>query len=85
MPVMDDQQRTLALTVTGMSCGHCEAEVKKRLEEVIGVLDVRVDLSTARATVAYDADRVEPADLVDAVERAGYGAEVDAASGQGAS
>ena len=34
---------TSTWTVTGMTCGHCVASVTEELQEVAGVLEVRVD------------------------------------------
>ena len=61
---------TVSLAITGMTCGHCVAGVRRALEGVSGVQvqDVRI----GGATVA--ADGVPVAALVAAVEDAGYGA-----------
>lgn len=61
------------LTITGMTCGHCEKAVREALEGVEGTRDVRVDLAQGVATVDGPAD---PAKLVAAVEDEGYGAQV---------
>jgi copper chaperone len=47
----------IELTVTGMTCGHCEAAVRKALEQVPGVTTVvDVDRSTNRAVVEGNPD-----------------------------
>ncbi|GBF04672.1 heavy metal transport/detoxification protein [Deinococcus aerius] len=61
------------LTVTGMSCGHCEKAVTSALRSVPGVQDVRVDLPGGTATVQGEAD---PQALIAAVTEEGYGAQV---------
>ncbi|WP_216328579.1 CopZ family metallochaperone [Deinococcus aestuarii] len=61
------------LTVTGMSCGHCEKAVTGALKSVPGVQDVRVDLQGGTATVQGEAD---PQALIAAVTEEGYGAQV---------
>ncbi|MDX1593725.1 MAG: cation transporter [Gammaproteobacteria bacterium] len=61
------------LKVTGMTCGHCEAAVKKALEAVPGVTAVtRVDRDAGVAEVEGSADT---AALVAAVVEEGYQAE----------
>jgi copper chaperone len=62
---------TTTLSVTGMSCGHCERSVVEALEAVDGVDDASADNEAETATVEGDAPT---ADLVDAVEGAGYDA-----------
>lgn len=63
----------IELTVTGMSCGHCQASVTKALKSVPGVTAAEVDLKTGKAVVQGDAD---PQQLVAAVVEEGYGAQV---------
>lgn len=57
------------LTVTGMSCEHCEKTVSEALLGVEGVTDASADADADVATVEGDAD-VDA--LVAAVEEAGY-------------
>ena len=44
----------VALAITGMTCGHCVAAVKKALAAVHGVVEVEVTLSPPRAMVTCD-------------------------------
>ncbi|MFC4638274.1 CopZ family metallochaperone [Deinococcus hohokamensis] len=66
---------TTQLTISGMTCGHCEKAVHNALKNVPGVQAVQVDLPGGRATVQGD---VDPQALVSAVKEEGYGAEVGA-------
>jgi copper chaperone CopZ len=65
---------TKTLTITGMSCGHCVGHVKSALEGLDGVTEADVSLEESRANVTLSTD-VPDADLVAAVEAAGYQAE----------
>ena len=57
------------LQITGMTCGHCTAAVKKALEKVAGVASADVDLAAGRAKVSGTA----PVDaLIAAVVDEGY-------------
>ncbi len=62
------------LAITGMSCGHCVSHVRSALEALGDVARADVSLDEARAEITLSAD-VADADLVAAVEAAGYGAE----------
>jgi copper chaperone CopZ len=62
---------TLTVTVTGMSCEHCEQTVEEALLAVPGVESASADNEAETATVE-GAAAVE--DLVAAVEDAGYDA-----------
>ncbi len=60
-------------TVTGMTCSACQAHVDKAVCKLPGVTDVNVNLLSGSMTVAGD-DSVTPAAVIDAVQKAGYGA-----------
>lgn len=63
------------LHVEGMMCMHCKASVEKVLSAVPGVSAVTVDLEAKSAVVVCEAD-VADADLVAAVEKKGFKAEM---------
>jgi Cu+-exporting ATPase len=68
------------LDIEGLTCASCAARVEKKLSRLEGVDSCSVNFATEEAAVAYDPSRVVVADLVRAVEAAGYGAhEHDAA------
>ena len=58
------------LRVDGMTCGACAARVERTLNKIDGVT-ATVNYATERATITHPAE-VDPARLVEAVERAGY-------------
>jgi Cu+-exporting ATPase len=68
---MTDKQAVLP--VTGMTCANCVSTVEKGLKKVDGVSDAVVNLALERATVTYDAAKVDQAALIHQVERVGYG------------
>ncbi|HEX6820347.1 MAG TPA: heavy metal translocating P-type ATPase [Ktedonobacterales bacterium] len=65
---------SVTLEISGMTCASCVRRVEKGLLKLPGVAEASVNLATERARVTYDPDAVQPADLIRAVERAGYGA-----------
>jgi len=67
----------LPLLISGMDCAACAGPIADALQAVPGVLTAEVSGSTSRATVRYDARRVIPSQLFDAVQAAGYGACAD--------
>jgi Cu+-exporting ATPase len=66
-------QQQLTFPVTGMTCASCSTRVEKALKKVGGVENAQVNLATEQATVTYDPQQVQPAQLVTAVEQSGYG------------
>lgn len=46
------------LSIPDMSCGHCEANIKKALQGLEGVDGVSVDLPGRKVDVSYDESRL---------------------------
>ena len=63
----------IELTVSGMTCGHCQSAVAKALRAVPGVTDAQVDLQSGKAVVQGSPD---PRALIGAVTEEGYGAQL---------
>jgi len=65
------------LAITGMTCGNCARHVTEALQNVQGVRSATVALDARRASVRWDAGpEQKTAELIRAVEDAGYGAKV---------
>jgi copper chaperone len=62
----------LALSINGMSCGHCLNAVRRALSETPGVSVESVRIG--RADVQYDPAITSPAQIAAAVTNAGYDA-----------
>ncbi|MDF9718056.1 heavy-metal-associated domain-containing protein [Nocardioides sp. ChNu-153] len=60
-------------TVTGMTCGHCEASVREEVSAVAGVEQIEVD--AARGTLVVIGNSVDDATVLAAVAEAGYQAQ----------
>ncbi len=69
----DVPQAHAELPITGMTCANCANTVGRVLRKVPGVLDANVNLATEKASVTYIPGAVTRADLIAAVEKAGYG------------
>lgn len=61
------------LNIKGMSCASCAVKIEKSLAKTAGVEKATVNLLTQKATIQGDADEK---DLLGAVEKAGYEAEI---------
>ncbi|WP_186092735.1 heavy metal translocating P-type ATPase [Burkholderia gladioli] len=68
---------TTELDVEGMTCGGCARRVETALAQLPGVISAHVDLAGKTASVSA-APEVGAANLVEAVERAGYRAQARA-------
>lgn len=64
---------SLTLGITGMTCTSCSSRVERKLNKLDDV-EATVNFATESASVSYDPATTTPADLIDVVEGAGYGA-----------
>ncbi|RPJ49667.1 MAG: ATPase P, partial [Acidobacteria bacterium] len=81
---MADASRIVEIPIRGMDCAECTRHVRKAIENVPGVQSVEVFLTSEKALVRLDSDRIDYGSIRDAVDRAGYSAEPPAAGQQAA-
>jgi len=62
----------IQLPVVGMTCASCVNRIERFLSKTPGVEEATVNLATEIATIRYLPDKADRADLVSAVEAAGY-------------
>jgi copper chaperone len=62
---------TVEYSVSGMTCGHCEASVRREVAKLDGVEDIAVSAATGRLLVTTAAP-LSDADVLAAVDEAGY-------------
>jgi copper chaperone CopZ len=93
LPAMDSSSVNVGLAVQGMTCASCVNRVERALSRVPGVLSATVNLATERADVVRQAGQAPTAELLQALQKAGYSgrdlsaddpAPADAALGEGA-
>ncbi len=66
------------LPVTGMTCAACAARIEKTLNRLPDV-KAAVNFATEKAHVEYAAGSITPADLIAAIRKAGYDAQIPVA------
>ncbi len=69
------------LALEGMTCASCATRIERKLNKLEGV-EADVNYATEQAAVRYDSSRVAVADLIGAVEAAGYHARLAAEAGE---
>ena len=60
------------LKIEDMNCAACVSRVERELRSIPGVVQVAVNLATARATIEYNPDQVGAREFLATVEKAGY-------------
>ncbi|MCL6445897.1 MAG: heavy metal translocating P-type ATPase, partial [Alicyclobacillus sp.] len=66
--------REVDLHITGMTCAACAARIEKVVGRLEAVKSVHVNLASEKARVSYVPGVIDEADIIQAVEKAGYGA-----------
>lgn len=62
------------LKITGMTCAACSARVEKSLKKLEGVAEAGVNLAAEKASIKFDNKKINPEEIISAVEEIGYGA-----------
>ncbi len=65
-------EEQITCDVRGMHCAGCVGNVEKAISGVPGVMDVKVNLVTEKAWITVGEDAPDFADIMDAVDRAGF-------------
>lgn len=60
--------------ITGMTCSACSSRIEKSVAKLPGIKEVSVNLLKNSMVASYDATVLDTAGIVQAVEKAGYGA-----------
>lgn len=60
--------------ITGMTCSACSSRIEKSVAKLPGIQEVSVNLLKNSMVASYDESLLDAAGIVQAVEKAGYGA-----------
>ncbi len=69
-------EQTVTFTVDNMTCALCPVTVKRAMESVEGVRDVKIDFAARTATVLFDMAATSADAIAQASANAGYPARV---------
>ena len=75
-PVGKNTNARASLSLTGMHCASCANIIERSLKKVPGVKEGNVNFVAEKATVIFDETKTSVADLIEAIKRAGYQAEL---------
>ena len=71
-----DSAEKLTIPITGMDCANCAAAVERNINKVPGIRDVSVNFSSERATFFSEDPENGILQVVNRIEKAGYGVAV---------
>jgi copper chaperone CopZ len=63
---------TIEIATEGEDCDECVRKLREPLMKMPGVQDVKTDLKRERVIITFDARKVHPPDLHDAILKSGY-------------
>lgn len=67
------KQKQKTVQITGMTCAACANRIEKGLNKMEGVDSANVNFALERATVTYDADKVNDEAIEATIKKLGYG------------
>lgn len=62
--------------ITGMTCASCSSRIDRVVNKLDGVSNASVNLTTEKATVDFDSDKLTREEIIERIERLGFGAAV---------
>ena len=62
--------------ISGMHCASCANIIERQVKKVHGVKSAHVNFASQKASISYDSSSVQTRDLIAAVKKAGYSADV---------
>ncbi|MDP2642919.1 MAG: heavy metal translocating P-type ATPase [Candidatus Peregrinibacteria bacterium] len=71
-----DPNKRVHLSVGGMHCASCAAIIERSLKQVSGVKSANVNFAAEKASVVFDETKSSEKDLIEAVKKAGYTADL---------
>ncbi len=75
IPQLKTSQQTtesVVLTVQNMTCSLCKITIRKALEAVDGVQNVKIDFKNKTASITYDPKKTDTDALIKATTNVGY-------------
>lgn len=76
MENQNDYPNKSTIGITGMTCAACSARIEKVLNKMDGV-EAQVNLTTEKAQIQYDKNKVNRKDIAERIEKLGYGIAVE--------
>ena len=73
---MKEDPKTITLKITGMTCAGCASHIHTALSKTEGVINDEVKYPGAVAIIKYDASKISEKEIIAAIEKAGYKAEI---------
>lgn len=72
LPVSQAGTRTIELSIKGMSCEACEAEIDHEVNKLPGIVQSTVSYKNKNAVIQFDISKITMKDITDAVDATGY-------------
>ncbi len=67
-----EEIKQIILPVTGMTCANCVATIERNVKKLDGVITAGVNLSSERATIEFDPEKLGLPEIISRIQKAGY-------------
>ncbi len=72
----ENSENKVTINIEGMTCAACSAKIDKALNEQEGVTQASVNLTTEKAIVSFDKDKIRVSQMTQLIDSLGYKASV---------
>ncbi|MDJ0915872.1 MAG: heavy metal-associated domain-containing protein, partial [Desulfobacterales bacterium] len=67
-------ENKITFPVSGMTCANCAMNIERTVGKLEGIAAVNVNFAAEQATVSFDDQKVTLPDIINQIEKAGFGA-----------
>lgn len=67
------ENKQVVLPITGMTCANCVATIERNVKKLPGIETAVINLASERATIAFDPGQLTIDEIVNMIDKAGYG------------
>jgi len=77
VPLVEDKDETVNLSIDGMSCASCAATIEKQLKQTDGITDARINYANEKGVISYRRSAIRLSDIQKIISKLGYEADIE--------
>ncbi|MFT4304138.1 MAG: heavy metal translocating P-type ATPase [Candidatus Woesearchaeota archaeon] len=70
--IQSKENNNITLQIVGITCSSCVSKIEKSLNKLHGINSARVNIATSKASINYDASKINFLDIVEDIKKNGY-------------
>lgn len=70
--IFDDEETSIELKISGMTCTSCANRIEKNLNSLDGIIEARVNFANSKAYIKYDSSKTNLQEIINTIKKTGY-------------